>query len=169
MTAFYMFRLVAMTFFGAYRGPAWETTEPAAAALAAGHGAPHPPIRTRMDRRIWQTTKSATARPSRTATAHDAATHGTGTATDHWHGPHESPSAMTFPLMALAVGAIVAGLVGIPAALGGGNAIEHFLEPSFTAEHVAAPAGEAAAGAEAGAAAEPEACGRGSRTGSSSA
>ena len=31
MTAFYMFRLMAMTFFGAYRGPAWET---------AGHGAP---------------------------------------------------------------------------------------------------------------------------------
>jgi NADH-quinone oxidoreductase subunit L len=35
--------------------------------------------------------------------------------------------------MALAVGAIVAGLVGIPAALGGANTIEHFLEPSFTA------------------------------------
>jgi NADH-quinone oxidoreductase subunit L len=61
---------------------------------------------------------------------------------------------MTFPLMALAVGAIVAGLFGIPAALGGGNAIEHFLEPSFTAEHVEAPAGQAAAGAEAGAVAE---------------
>jgi NADH-quinone oxidoreductase subunit L len=43
---------------------------------------------------------------------------------------------MTYPLMALAVGAIVAGFVGIPAALGGGNAIEHFLEPSFTAEQV---------------------------------
>ena len=41
---------------------------------------------------------------------------------------------MTYPLMALAVGAIVAGFVGIPAALGGGNTIEHFLEPSFTAE-----------------------------------
>jgi NADH-quinone oxidoreductase subunit L len=40
---------------------------------------------------------------------------------------------MTFPLMALAVGAIVAGFLGIPAALGGANAIEHFLEPSFTA------------------------------------
>jgi NADH-quinone oxidoreductase subunit L len=40
---------------------------------------------------------------------------------------------MTYPLMALAVGAIVAGFVGIPAALGGGNAIEHFLEPSFVA------------------------------------
>jgi len=43
---------------------------------------------------------------------------------------------MTFPLMALAVGAVVAGFVGIPAALGGTNAIEHFLEPSFTAERV---------------------------------
>jgi NADH-quinone oxidoreductase subunit L len=38
---------------------------------------------------------------------------------------------MTGPLMALAVGAVVAGLVGVPAALGGNNAIEHFLEPSF--------------------------------------
>ena len=38
---------------------------------------------------------------------------------------------MTLPLMALAVGAIVAGFVGIPAALAGNNAIEHFLEPSF--------------------------------------
>jgi NADH-quinone oxidoreductase subunit L len=33
---------------------------------------------------------------------------------------------------------MVAGLIGIPAALGGGNTIEHFLEPSFTAEHVEA-------------------------------
>jgi len=51
---------------------------------------------------------------------------------------------MTMPLMALAVGAVVAGFVGIPAALlPSGSAIEHFLEPSFTAEHVAAaePAG----------------------------
>jgi NADH-quinone oxidoreductase subunit L len=53
---------------------------------------------------------------------------------------------MTVPLMALAVGAVVAGFVGIPAALGGGNAIEHFLEPSFTAHAVAgseSPAAEA--------------------------
>ena len=41
---------------------------------------------------------------------------------------------MTFPLQALAIGAIVAGFIGIPAALGGGNTLEHFLEPSFTAE-----------------------------------
>ena len=45
---------------------------------------------------------------------------------------------MTAPLMLLAVGAFAAGFVGIPAALGGANAIELFLEPSFTAgaEHV---------------------------------
>jgi NADH-quinone oxidoreductase subunit L len=45
---------------------------------------------------------------------------------------------MTFPLQVLAIGAVVAGLVGIPLALGGGNSIEKFLEPSFTAERVEA-------------------------------
>ena len=68
-----------------------------------------------------------------------------------WHGPHESPQAMTLPLMALAVGAIVAGFVSIPPALGGGAVLEHFLAPSFTAErrgarrgrYGAAPAGPA--------------------------
>jgi NADH-quinone oxidoreductase subunit L len=34
--------------------------------------------------------------------------------------------------MILAVGAVAAGWVGVPAALGGANRIEHFLEPSFT-------------------------------------
>jgi len=84
MTAFYMFRLIFMTFFGQYRGPSWAD---------AGHG-------------------------------------------DHghaWHGPHESPRLMTGPLGVLAVGAFAAGFVGVPAALGGSNAIEHFLEPSFVA------------------------------------
>lgn len=44
---------------------------------------------------------------------------------------------MTVPLMVLAVGTAVAGFAGVPAALGGGNAIEKFLEPSFAA-HAAA-------------------------------
>ena len=48
---------------------------------------------------------------------------------------------MTYPLMALAVGAIVAGFVGIPPAICCTNEIEHFLEPSFTA-HAEAAAGE---------------------------
>ena len=60
---------------------------------------------------------------------------------------------MTFPLMTLAVGAIVAGFVGIPVAIGGGNAIEKFLEPSFTAS-ASAVAGEATHAAVEGAAAE---------------
>src|SRR5436189_138587 len=38
MTAFYMWRLMAMTFFGAYRGPAWDTGHHAATAAAATHG-----------------------------------------------------------------------------------------------------------------------------------
>src|SRR5207244_9369916 len=42
MTAFYMFRLMAMTFFGAYRGPAWETSGRAAVTTAVAHGAAHP-------------------------------------------------------------------------------------------------------------------------------
>ena len=65
---------------------------------------------------------------------------------------------MTFPLMVLALGAILAGFVGIPAALGGGNAIEHFLEPSFTASesHVGAGAGRAARRQSGAAARRPE-------------
>ena len=45
--------------------------------------------------------------------------------------PHESPKTMTIPLMILAVLSVVGGVVGIPASLGGGNAIEHWLEPVF--------------------------------------
>ena len=56
---------------------------------------------------------------------------------------------MTFPLMALAVGAIVAGFVGVPAAIGGNHAIEHFLEPSFPASEHAAAAEPGTARAEA--------------------
>lgn len=59
---------------------------------------------------------------------------------------------MTFSLQALAIGAIVAGLVGIPAAIWpGANAIELFLEPSFTAEVRLKPdTTEARPGAESG-------------------
>jgi NADH-quinone oxidoreductase subunit L len=117
MTAFYMYRLMSMTFFGAYRGPAWEH--------GGGHGS-H-------------------------GNGHDA--HG-GQDQAHgshgpWHGPHESPKSMTIPLQLLAVGAVIAGFVGVPAALGGGNAIEHFLEPSFTARAAVAEHAAATAGSEA--------------------
>jgi NADH-quinone oxidoreductase subunit L len=128
MTAFYMFRLMAMTFWGSYRGPAWGV---------AGHGAEH-------DARGHAPAALAGHDPH----ANDAQSGG-GHGHGAWHGPHESPVAMTVPLQVLAVGALVAGLVGIPAALGGGNAIEHFLEPSFTAQGVAAHEPEGAPPAEA--------------------
>jgi len=46
---------------------------------------------------------------------------------------HESVPSMTIPLIILAAGSVVAGFVGVPAALGGANRIEHFLEPAIYA------------------------------------
>jgi NADH-quinone oxidoreductase subunit L len=54
--------------------------------------------------------------------------HDEGQAT-HSHGVHESPWIMTLPLAVLALLSIIGGWVGIPAALGGNNEIEHFLDP----------------------------------------
>jgi NADH-quinone oxidoreductase subunit L len=130
MTAFYMFRLMSLTFFGGYRGAPWSrTATPAAAAEAATHGAEHP--------------RDAHAHGHAQRDDHEVS-HGAADVLPHahaWHGPHESPGAMTGPLMALAIGAMVAGFIGIPQALGGTNAFEHFLAPSFTASaRVAAPA-----------------------------
>ena len=71
LTAFYMFRLIALTFYGPQR-------------------------------------------------EHDPA-----------HEPHDASGAMAIPLMVLAIGTIVVGFIGIPRTLGGANAIEHFLAPSF--------------------------------------
>jgi NADH-quinone oxidoreductase subunit L len=56
------------------------------------------------------------------------------------HHLHESPKTMVVPLQALAVGAVVAGFLGVPAALGGGNFIEGWLEPAF--EHAQRALGE---------------------------
>jgi NADH-quinone oxidoreductase subunit L len=54
------------------------------------------------------------------------------------HHLHESPKVMTIPLIILAIGAISAGWVGIPAALGGSNAIARFFEPVLGHPHVTA-------------------------------
>jgi NADH-quinone oxidoreductase subunit L len=80
---------------------------------------------------------------------HDAHGHG-----GHGHGaPHDAPPAMALALIVLAIGSVGAGYVGIPAALGGHNALGAWLAPSF-APPVAA--GGAVAGAEAAAAAGAE-------------
>jgi NADH-quinone oxidoreductase subunit L len=119
LTAFYMFRLMLLTFYGVYRGPAGtRTASAAAAAQAANHGVRHP-----LD---------AHAHGHAHQDDHEVS-HGKADAHgEHWLGPHESPAAMTFPLMVLAVGAIVAGFIGVPHVLHGNNAIEVFLEPSFS-------------------------------------
>jgi NADH-quinone oxidoreductase subunit L len=51
---------------------------------------------------------------------------------DHHHVEHihESPKSMTIPLIVLAIGAVLAGYVGLPSWLGG-SAFERFLEPVF--------------------------------------
>jgi NADH-quinone oxidoreductase subunit L len=55
----------------------------------------------------------------------------------HAHGVHESPAIMTLPLAILALLSIIGGWVGVPAALGGHNEIEHFLEPVFSTGGIA--------------------------------
>jgi NADH-quinone oxidoreductase subunit L len=135
LTAVYISRLMALTFFGSYRGPVPAATASRAAASAAMvHGAAHP---------------------------HDAQAHGQAERDEHevTHGPAARiPSVesrlMLFPMLLLALGTIAAGFVGVPAALGGHDALGQFLEPSF---HVsgslarAADAGDLSRGAEAGA------------------
>jgi NADH-quinone oxidoreductase subunit L len=51
------------------------------------------------------------------------------------HHLHESPKTMIVPLQVLAVGSILAGFLGVPAVLGGGNFIEHWMEPAFEHAH----------------------------------
>jgi NADH-quinone oxidoreductase subunit L len=111
LTATYMFRLVFLTFHGEERF-----------ALADGHGGHgHAP-----------------------AHAH-AAVHGSHAADDHGHGGHggghlhDAPPAMATALVALAIGSIVAGWIGIPHALGGHNGLGTWLEPAFTASNCGAP------------------------------
>jgi NADH-quinone oxidoreductase subunit L len=143
MTAFYMFRLMSLTFFGSYRGPAWQTAGGhGAAAVAATHGTGHPAdafAHGQAQKKSHEVTHGPADGALTIPGAADPA-HGGHAG---WHGPHEAPRAMTFALVVLAVGAVLAGFVGVPAALGGGNAIEHFLAPSFEA-------GGAIAGVEGG-------------------
>ncbi len=83
---------------------------------------------------------------------HDPHAHAPHSARHARHGRlHDAPPAMAIVLIVLAIGSVVAGFIGIPHALGGGNRIEAFLEPSF--HEVGRLGSEAAAGAPAPAAA----------------
>jgi NADH-quinone oxidoreductase subunit L len=136
LTATYMFRLVFLTFHGQRR-----------------HDAPVPE------------NPEDEEHPHDSQPSHDPhLLHPSHQHDDRSHPIHEPPAAMTFVLIALAVGSIFAGYIGIPHALGGHNALHAWLEPAFEAPGAAAGEGAeavaqaeaAAAGADAEDAASPE-------------
>jgi NADH-quinone oxidoreductase subunit L len=133
LTAFYMFRLMALTFYGSYRGPEWAPiASPESATEAEAHGVPHP--------------FDAYAHGHAEQKGYEV-THGVpvvDSSQNAWLGPREAPSGMTGPLMVLAVGTIAVGFIGIPPALRGVNAIDRFLAPSFSVDAGPAAAGQAA-------------------------
>jgi NADH-quinone oxidoreductase subunit L len=125
MTAFYMFRALFLTFFGDFRG--WKI-DPKLSARAAEHG---------------HESERGGAKPGAESSLATEAPHA-GAPPAHGHGghgqvevgpePHESPPAMTWPLVVLGFFALVAGffnpgLPGIP----GSSAppMEKWLEPVF--------------------------------------
>jgi NADH-quinone oxidoreductase subunit L len=64
---------------------------------------------------------------------------------------HESPKVMTVPMIILAVFSVIAGYVGVPKILGGGNWIEHFLGGSlgwYAPEAAVSEAAHASTGTE---------------------
>ncbi|MEI9979430.1 MAG: NADH-quinone oxidoreductase subunit L [Edaphobacter sp.] len=103
MTSFYMFRLWFKTFWGPEHFDEHDDLHDHGAAVHA-HSGGHAVMVADHD---------------------DEAAH-------HSHGVHESPAIMTIPLAILALLSIIGGWVGVPAALGGHNEIEHFLEPVFS-------------------------------------
>jgi NADH-quinone oxidoreductase subunit L len=115
-TSFYMFRSYYMTFTGSYRGGGEHGEHgahaaPAAASAHAAHG-DH----------------------GRADAGHGAAAHGDAHG-GHGGTPHESPRTITWVLAALAAGSVLALFLGLPHLwTGQAPALEHFLEPSITAE-----------------------------------
>ncbi|MBM3451116.1 MAG: NADH-quinone oxidoreductase subunit L, partial [Armatimonadetes bacterium] len=106
LTAMYMTRLMAYTFFGSFRGA--TTTEPD----------PWLPEDHAMARGSSPAARSGKGGKgaAKKAKGND---HGHGHGNDHGHGhghaaPHESPAAMTVPLIILAICALLVGLVGVP-------------------------------------------------------
>jgi NADH-quinone oxidoreductase subunit L len=53
---------------------------------------------------------------------------------DQEHHLHESPKAMTYPLIVLAILSVVGGMVGIPELMGGHHELHHFLSPVLISE-----------------------------------
>jgi NADH-quinone oxidoreductase subunit L len=134
LTAVYTFRLMALTFYGAYRGPGWTAfSSAAAAAQAAEHGAGQPfdaHAHGQADRLEHEITHGPAAVVSRPASGSQESGAVRAIGPDR---RRETPLGMTGPLVVLAAAAVVAALVAVPRSRGGTSVIEEFLEPSFTA------------------------------------
>ena len=115
MTAFYMFRLVFLAFHGTRR----ET-------MAEAMGHPEDAVALQRDPAVAQDFS-----PVRTSAVHDQQSDAESPHIHHTAHLHDAPRSMAIPLIVLAVGSVLAGYLGVPAALGGLNLIEHFLEPSL--------------------------------------
>jgi NADH-quinone oxidoreductase subunit L len=167
-TAFYMTRLVAMTFWGKERFlelPAGGQADEAHAHGYAEHEEPHDAMLESIGDRPRHEPGEYVGEPHAAPHAH-ISEHGTPFVVhDEPHGhvthmPHESPRSMWIPLAVLAVLAIVGGLVGIsPAFTGGAHVggklnIVNWLQPvmwdpatgEFSAEHARTEKHDAAAG-----------------------
>ena len=130
ITAFYMTRLMGLTFWGEERFRKIHAGGEADEAHAAAHDKelrPHDALATSAGDRPHH-------QPGEHVGAHDAADRLDAHGIAHGHfEPHESPRSMTFPLVVLAVGSLVAGWVGIPHI----SAFERWLEPVIVTAHEA--------------------------------
>jgi NADH-quinone oxidoreductase subunit L len=159
MTAFYMTRLIAMTFWGKERfrtlHAGGEADEAYASAVDKGTRPHDAMLESAGDRPHHQPGEHVGPRDITDRQAEAGIPHA------HFE-PHESPRSMTVPLIVLAVFSAVAGLIGIPraiSALGGSKAnihvLEHWLAPVIVNPNLpyvaaAGESGGATAGSEAG-------------------
>ena len=118
MTAFYMFRALFLTFWGDFRG--WEIKKGGEAAVKTAHAAPKH--------------AEAHAEPIAIHDAHGGDDHGHAHHGHEHHGPlpapHESPWAMTIPLLVLAAFALAGGIFN-PGLVSKEPGLEHWLAPIF--------------------------------------
>jgi len=135
ITAFYMTRLMALTFWGEERFRKIHAGGEADEAYASAHDkglADH-------DAAVADPGDRPMHQPGEHVGAHDKSDSLDAHGVSHAHfEPHESPRSMTLPLLVLAVGSVVVGWVGIPHALTGGanlNFFERWLEPVIAKVH----------------------------------
>jgi NADH-quinone oxidoreductase subunit L len=137
LTAFYVSRLMALAWFGSYRGPAALSAASSPATHAAAiHGVLHPHdglAHGEAEREAHEVTHGPTAPPVERL-AHGAVE------------PRDASWWMTMPLVVLAGGTAVAGWLGVPETLGGADRLIRFLSPVFSATAMHGPAGSRQSG-----------------------